>query len=83
MVSVVMRTLCSMNSFQVYRKSMMTAEAIAGLASGMMMLQYRRKFVQPSMRAASSSSFGMLRKKPRNTSVASGIPKPRYVRIRQ
>src|SRR5947209_2979416 len=61
--------------FQVHQKLKVTTVAIAGLLSGTMMLQRICKTFAPSIRAASSSSRGIVEKNWRSMKIRKAFPK--------
>src|SRR5436190_11612837 len=70
-----------MNSFHDSVKAKMPAERMPGTAIGKMMRSIAPKRVAPSMRAHSSSSFGIVLKYPISSHVQNGIRNVGYVRI--
>src|SRR5262245_2140914 len=70
-----------MNSFHESVKAKMPADRMPGTAIGKMMRSMAPKRVAPSMRAHSSSSFGMVLKYPISSQVQNGIRNVGYVRI--
>src|SRR6185369_13575039 len=70
-----------MNSFHDSVNAKMPAEINPGTESGRMIFHRIWKRVAPSIKAHSSSSYGMVRKYPINSQVQNGIRKVGYVRI--
>src|SRR5206468_10792872 len=70
-----------MNSFQERVKAKIPAERIPGIASGKMIWTMARMRLAPSMRAHSSSSFGIVLKYPIMSQVENGIRNVGYVRM--
>src|SRR5262245_54188156 len=70
-----------MNSFHDSVKAKIPAERMPGTATGKMMRIMAPNRVAPSMRAHSSSSFGMVLKYPIRSHVQKGMRKVGYVRM--
>ena len=70
-----------MNSFQLVMKTNTAVATRPGATSGSRIFVNAPTRLEPSTIAASSSSFGMLRRKPRSVQTANGSAKVMYVRI--